>query len=261
MTLTAAQVAAFHADGFLSIETPVIADAELDRVRAIYDDLFARRVGREDGNQFDLAGTDEEGAAQSVPQILHPHRYAPELRGAFVGAVNRICKQLLGDAVEADIFHAILKPGGSPKPTPWHQDEAYWDPSKQYRSVSIWMPLQDVDEANGCMWFERGSHEWEVLDHRSIGGDTRVHGLELVDAAVAAEPVACPLPAGGITIHRNRTAHYTGPNRTDMPRRALIMSAELPTRAYPVPRRFAWNEIKATRRAERAGTDAVPAGA
>ncbi|NIP93962.1 MAG: phytanoyl-CoA dioxygenase family protein, partial [Akkermansiaceae bacterium] len=30
-------------------------------LREIYDRLFAERRGREEGNQFDLAGTDEEG--------------------------------------------------------------------------------------------------------------------------------------------------------------------------------------------------------
>lgn len=35
--------------------------------------------------------------------------------------------------------------------------------------------------------------------------------------------VACPLPAGGMTIHQPKTLHYTGPNRTNTPRRAYIL--------------------------------------
>jgi hypothetical protein len=91
-----------------------------------------------------------------------------------------------------------------------------------------------------------------VLEHRSIGNDPRVHGLELVDDSVISNPVACPLPPGGITIHRNRTAHYAGPNVTSSPRRALVLSATLPERPYPVERRFPWNDKKKTSRAERA---------
>lgn len=111
---------------------------------------------------------------------------------------------------------------------------------------------QEATEENGCMWFNDGSHEWEVLEHRSIGNDPRIHGLELVDDSVILNPVVCPLPPGGITIHRNRTAHYTGPNLTDSPRRALILSSRLPTRPYPADRRFPWNEEKKTLRQERA---------
>ena len=250
--LTPDQVLSFHVNGFLAVSDPVTDAAELRRMVTVYDKLFAERAGRNDGNQFDLAGSDEDDRPAAVPQILDPERYAPEIAGPYLEVVDRIAKQLLGDLVKAEIFHAILKPGGSPAPTPWHQDEAYWSPAFQYQSMSIWMALQDATVESGCMWFAPGSHEWDVLEHRSIGGDPSVHGLELVDQGVITTPIACPLPAGGIVIHRNRTAHYAGPNNTTQPRRALIMGASLPERRYPVARRFPWNERKHTRREERA---------
>ena len=240
--LTPDQLRSFHLDGFLALPEPVASPDELARLRAVYDRLFASDAGRADGNQFDLAGADDD--APMMPQILAPDRYAPDLIGPSLAAVDAVAKALLGPEVEARIFHAILKPARSAAATPWHQDEAYWSPASQYQSISIWMPLQDVTEANGCMCFMPGSHEWEVLEHRSIGGDSGVHGLELVDADVVHDAVACPLPAGGLVIHRNRTAHYAGPNASDAPRRALIMSAARPERAYPAPRRFPWNERK-----------------
>ncbi|CAF4663935.1 unnamed protein product, partial [Rotaria magnacalcarata] len=36
-------------------------------------------------------------------------------------------------------------------PTPWHQDEAYWDPTLTYESVGVWVALQSVSIENGCM--------------------------------------------------------------------------------------------------------------
>jgi hypothetical protein len=246
------EVRRFYNGGFLAIGEPLIDATELARLREIYDRMFAERAGRADGNQFDLAGVDEEGKPEALSQILYPHRYFPELRGAYVDTLHDIAVQLLGPGVRTEIFHAILKPAGTGAPTPWHQDEAYWAPDRQYRSISMWMPLQEATLENGCMWFNDGSHEWDVLEHRSIGGDPRVHGLEMVDPSVIHDAVACPLPAGGVAIHRNRTAHYAGPNRTDAPRRALVLSASLPDRPYPAPRRFPWNEIKKTSRASRA---------
>ena len=62
----------------------------------------------------------------------------------------------------------------------------------------------------------------------------------LVDDSAVTEPVVCPLPLGGATVHGNRTVHYTGPNRSDEPRRALIMSFASPSRARAEPRSFAW---------------------
>jgi ectoine hydroxylase-related dioxygenase (phytanoyl-CoA dioxygenase family) len=214
--------------------------------------MFAAQLGREDGNQFDLAGADDDKQTAALPQILFPDRYEPRLRGVFFELAAGLARQLLGPEADVRIFHAILKPARHGAPTPWHQDEAYWDPALQYRSLSMWMPLQEATIENGCMWFASGSHEWDVLPHQSIGGDRRVHGLELVDPSVVKDKVACPIPAGGLTIHRNRTLHFAGPNATDGPRRALIMEASLPAQPRVGERRFLWREARETPRAERA---------
>ena len=253
MRLSPDQIRSFHLDGFISIAEPIASPEEIAWLRAMYDRMFAERSGRAEGNQFDLAGSDEEGKEAALPQILDPARYAPEMNdGAFLGVANEIVQELLGPSASVGIAHAIYKPAGTGAATPWHQDEAYWDPSRQYKTVSVWMPLQEATSENGCLWFVPGSHEWEVQPHQSIGGDVRVHGLEMVSAPVDLG-VACPLPPGGVTIHRNRTAHYAGPNVSGVPRRALIMMGGLPDLAYRGERRFPWNEIKQTARAERAG--------
>ena len=253
MILTADQIRFFHLNGFLRIEAPVATPEEISWMREAYDRMFEQREGWNSGDQFDLGGTDEKGKPEALPQILNPAKYAPELNdGKFLVVVNQIVKQLHGDEAEVGIAHAIFKPSGHGAATPWHQDEAYWDPAFQYKTVSVWMPLQDATVENGCLWFVPGSHEWAVLPHQSIGGDVRVHGLEMVNTEPCNSAIACPLPPGGITIHRNRTAHYAGPNTSDIPRRALIMMGGLPQTQNPAKRVFTWNEIKQTARAERA---------
>ena len=254
MTLTTDQIRFFHLNGFLAITDPITDDAELAWMREVYDRIFAERAGRESGDQFDLGGTDEDGKTEALPQILNPAKYAPELKdGKYLAVATEIVRQLLGPEVSAGVAHAIFKPAGHGAPTPWHQDEASWDPQWQYTNVSIWMPLQEATLENGCLWFMPGSHEWDVQPHQSINGDARIHGLEMMDTAFAKDAIACPLPAGGITIHRNRTAHYAGPNTSEIPRRALILGAGLPNKPRQgAPRRFPWNEIKETPREARA---------
>lgn len=253
MQLTAAQVLSFHVNGFIAIPMPVTGAAELGWMREVYDRIFAERSGRESGDQFDLAGSDEEGKQASLPQILNPSKYAPELlEGKYLQVVDGIAKQLFGPETSAGIAHAIFKPAGIGAATPWHQDEAYWDPAFQYQNASIWMPLQEATIENGCLWFVPGSHEWPILEHRPIGGDVRVHGLEIVDTSFADHAVACPLPPGGITVHRNRTAHFAGPNTSNTDRRALILGAGLSAKPYPGERSFPWNDVKQTARDKRA---------
>jgi len=51
-------------------------------------------------------------------------------------------------------------------------------------------------------------------------------GFDYVTGAkcsLKSKAVACPIPAGGCTIHHNRMMHYAGPNRSEIPRRAMIL--------------------------------------
>ena len=254
-SVTPEQISFFHENGFLALD-PITTPDEIAWMRESYDRIFSQRAGREEGNQFDLGGTDEEGKEATLPQILNPAKYAPELNGGlYLKNAQAIARQLLNPNAGGGVAHAIFKPAGIGAPTPWHQDEAYWDPQWQYYNVSFWMPLQEATIENGCLWFVPKSHYWEILPHRSIGNDPRIHGLELaVDNAeqVTKSAVPCPLKPGGVTIHLNRTLHYSGPNKTDIARRALILGYGVANSPYPAPRNFSWNDIKMTPRQERA---------
>ena len=249
--LSSEQVAFYHDNGYLALDS-IMDEREVAWLRGIYDRLFDARAGREEGNQFDLAGPDEEGAQARLPQILGPSNYAPEMRqGEYLKTALVIAQDLIGPAATYGGDHAIFKPARIGAETPWHQDEAYWDPALDYNSMSIWIPLQPATVENGCMWFVPGSQKLDVLPHHSINHDPRIHGLE-VEGADVSRAVACPLPPGGATIHHNRTLHYTGPNLSEMPRRAIILGFGLPTVPRVDGRRFPWNEAKQTPREERA---------
>ena len=118
----------------------------------------------------------------------------------------------------------------------------------------MWIPLQDVDLASGCMHFVPRSHWGEILPHRSEGGDPSVHGLELDGdfAHLTKDAVACPIPAGACTIHHHRTLHYTTPNQRDEPRRAWILVGGVAARRRHRPFPQPWEQAKRTERARRA---------
>lgn len=250
--LTGDQIAHFHEAGFLAVDA-ITTPAEIERMRVLYDDLFAAQTGREAGDHFDLAGTDEEGAPAALQQMLNPSRYAPEFDVLRCRAnALAAARQLLGAECEAQGDHAILKPAGTGAATPWHQDEAYWNPELAYNALSVWIPLQDATPENGCMQFIPASHRQAVLPHHAINHDPRVHGLEVDVPVDGSQAVACPLPAGGATFHLARTLHYAGENRTAQPRRAYILLFGTPPRPRPDQRRFPWLEARQTAREARA---------
>ena len=234
------QIEFFEHHGYLSLSA-ITTPEEMDSMRAIYDRLFSSGAGRADGNWLELAGSSEE-TRSTLPQIMHPVRYAPELRESLYWAnAMSIARQLLGDQAEFQFDHAINKPARTGAPTPWHQDEAYWDPAMEFNALSIWMPLQEATLENGCMQFVPGSHDLGVQPHHHIGNDPSTPGLE-IDQIDLSRVVACPLPAGGATIHGNRSLHYTGPNQSDQPRRAYILAFSSPPRPLGQPRDFYWQK-------------------
>lgn len=245
MMLNPEQIAFFKQEGYLALPA-ITTPEEVEWLRQIYDHLFAIRAGREEGNQFDLASPDEEDKPATLPQILRPAQYAPELKeGLYRANALGIATQLLGPETEYMGEHAIFKPPQIGAETPWHQDEAYWDPGLMYEALSIWIPLQEATLENGCMQFMPGTNRMDVLPHHKIGHDPRVHGLE-VDQVDTAKVVACPIPAGGATIHHCRTLHYAGPNRSDIPRRAYILLFRLPPQKRAAVRNFYWQAENAS---------------
>jgi hypothetical protein len=220
--LTRDQVRSFRREGFLRVED-FAPPQEVEAVRPIYDRLFETQAGWSEGNYFDMYAAEIDDRPYAAPQLLQLSRYAPELRTLPVFArAWALARQILGPRARLDLDHAIFKPAGSPAPTPWHQDEAFWDGRFNHDGLSIWIPLQPVDEASGCMHFVPRSHRGPVMRHQAIGGDPHVHGLEVANFEATVEE-ACPLPLGGATVHHARTLHYSAPNTSGAPRRAYIL--------------------------------------
>jgi ectoine hydroxylase-related dioxygenase (phytanoyl-CoA dioxygenase family) len=222
--VTPEQIAFFRANGYLSIDR-ITSDEEIEWLKGIYDTLFRQRMGEQYGEYFDLGGKRAHTGEEVLPQVLGPEKKFPLLRETnYFGNARRIIAQLLG-ADEANVSgggHMIMKPARYGAPTPWHQDEAYWDPDLIPNSASAWLPLDVATVSSGCLQFIPGSHHEDIHWHKHINDDPTIHGLvtEEVDPSKA---VACPLQPGGATFHHCRTLHYAGPNTTDNPRRAYIL--------------------------------------
>ena len=259
LKLTDDQVAFFHRQGYLALPA-LTTPEEVANLCAVYDRMFETKAGRSEGNHLDLTTTDEDDQKEEgLPQILSPSRYAPDLIDTLL-RVNAaaIMQQLLGPDVDFRGDHAIRKPALTGAATPWHQDQAYALPDRDYNEVSIWVPLQEATLENGCMHFVPGSHLQDIYPHHPIGNDPRIIGLEVDDPERWAKlGVACPLPPGGATLHHCKTMHYTGPNTLDGLRRAYIMSFGLPPTQRAVPHQFHWLEQQKTKWQERAATAAA----
>ncbi len=250
--LSQEQIEQFQRDGFIAIDA-LIPPEEVEQLRHIYDRLFSDKTGWDRGDQFDLAGTDEGEA--TLPQLLGPSRYAPELQEThYVRTARTVAQQLLGpDMTAGHGEHMIYKPAGRGAATPWHQDQAYHDPTTRQRGVNFWLPLDEATVDSGCLHFVPGSHQFDVLPHHPINNDPRIHGLEVDDPQRWQErSVACPIPAGGATIHASYMLHSAHANTSPRPRRAYILTFRLPAEQRDVPIDNYWKRNQQTARQARA---------
>lgn len=110
----------------------------------------------------------------------------------------------------------------------WHQDEAFYmrpdDVTTHSKArMSVWVPLQDADERNGCLWVVPGSHRWGIEDYTMVDwGQCR----KKIDREAYANEHAIPVPvrAGSIVLFSAWTWHHSKGNQTDRVRRAFIVS-------------------------------------
>jgi ectoine hydroxylase-related dioxygenase (phytanoyl-CoA dioxygenase family) len=233
----------FYAEhGYLVVERVTTA-AELDWLSRTYDALLARpRSGLPDG-VFDVTRPYGSLAPPSVGQLLMPERFVAAVRStALWRNARRIAVELLGvPAAEVqDWGHLVFKAAGTGGETPWHQDEAYWDVRRHYHAVAAWLPLQDVDVHNGCLWFLPGSHRGQVVRHRHLGDDPAVHLLEPATPIDTHRAVPVSLPAGGMSFHHPRVLHFAGANRSLVVRRAWATEFQTAPVARSVPADRPW---------------------
>lgn len=227
--LSAAQISQFQADGFLGLNH-FLDDSTLQELRNFYDRIVAREID---------CGEDDRWLGGVIRQIMFParhHSYFQE--NPALDAARHIAAPLLGKPVEEIAFNydmLINKPPQTAHETPWHQDFAYTERpfapagtpiEGEGHALQFWIALDDVDIENGCMQFVPGLHTQPLLPHFVASGDPQLENRLLATKAIdPAHAVACPLPAGGCSVHHYGTPHYTGPNTTpNRHRRAYIFN-------------------------------------
>lgn len=209
--LTPAHVDQFNAEGFFVLRDAFSAD-EIAEVRAAIDPFEEAHVAyaRERGGKVRLTDAD------AITFTLHLVRKSAVLKAFSAHSTIRgVCHDLIGPDVRLYWDQAVYKKTEKVQEFPWHQDNGYsFVVPQQY--LTLWVPLVDVDEANGCPWIAPGLHRLGTLEHRA----TEI-GLVCLDDAPDA--VAAPARVGDVVVFSSLAPHRTGPNTSDAVRKAYIL--------------------------------------
>jgi ectoine hydroxylase-related dioxygenase (phytanoyl-CoA dioxygenase family) len=211
----AAVVDSFRADGHATVRSLLGAD-ELAPFIAVVERIAAgsrqHRVPMAERDVYHRAFVQEINLWQREAALrdLVFHQRIAEVAAALL-EVDRV-----------RLYHdqALCKePFGGP--TPWHVDQQYW-PLDTDRSITAWIPLQDVTADMGPLRFARASQRIDVGRELPIGAESdRTLDEEIGRRRLAVHEDTYSL--GDVSFHGGWTFHGARPNRTDRWRLVMTM--------------------------------------
>jgi len=221
------KVAFYRAHGWVVLED-LISPAEVARLRAIAEDMVAGRIDTR-ANRADLGAHADRVVplTENIIQVGWPCDLTSLLdENELVQAGRAASEALYGDAPGTwarDMEQFLIKMPHTLTDTPLHQDQSYYAPLSDPRGCNIWLALQDVDDAMGCLWFGDSPLDAPapMQVHRSAGRGGGA--LECGDGPDFARMTPAPLRAGSVTVHSHMTPHYAKGNATDRARFAYVV--------------------------------------
>ncbi|MAG55104.1 MAG: phytanoyl-CoA dioxygenase [Planctomycetes bacterium] len=207
------------ADGFLSLPGFMTA-AEVAEVNAGVQRFIEAVVP---AMPAELVYYEDRGDPATLKQVQLLHEHDPYFRSLMSGSrFQALARALLGEDVVGRNLQYFNKPPGIGLPTPPHQDGRFFM-LEPCTALTMWLALEDVGEAQGCIRYVRGSHTMGMRVHERSGvlgfsqhipGFGREEDLE--------REVVCPSTAGQLLVHHALTIHRASGNRSpDRSRRAL----------------------------------------
>jgi non-heme Fe2+,alpha-ketoglutarate-dependent halogenase len=90
------------------------------------------------------------------------------------------------------------------------------------RTVTVWLAIDDADEANSAMRFIPGTHDKGVIATSAMGADSVFH-KGIADAESHGKPFTNALKAGQVSLHADMLVHGSLANRSDRRRCGLTL--------------------------------------
>jgi phytanoyl-CoA hydroxylase len=237
----------FEAQGYVVVEGVLEPSVDLDPVVAEYEALldalaerwhaegalpstfadlpFPRRFARvlqeaKDVNvmsYFDIS-MPFKGVTEETPIHLGPRAFGLLTNPRLLDAVE----QVVGPEIYSNpIQHTRIKPPERDVPehlrassllakTDWHQDQGVHLPeADQTDMLTVWLPVTDATEENGCLCVIPGSHRDGLTTHCANKGNA------IPEELLGGEPRALPMTRGSVLFMNRRTKHASLRNVSD----------------------------------------------
>ena len=206
----------FERDGIVVIRQFLTSD-EVAVVRSEIDRYVREELASKPADAATL-----EADGKTVRNLWRIQLYN-ELLGS-IAARHDIC-DLIAPLVRGETVLAAVetfnKPARIGSGVPYHQDNAYFCRTPP-DMLTVWIAIDPVTEANGPVYFVKGSHKLGVLPTKPSGVRGNSIGMAEPCLVPLNEQVCGLLAPGDATIHHCNTIHHSAPNTTECARLGFL---------------------------------------
>ncbi len=223
--LTDEQVAFYEREGYVS-GVRLFDDAQIEALRAELQGLFDTKHPGHD--LFYEYHSNESTEPDTVLfHALGAWRITPGFHDILWNPAFLVpASQLLGGAVRFWHDQLFCKPPHHGGVVAWHQDFSYWTRTRPMAHLTCWIGLDDASRDNGCLHYVPRSHRWPLLPITGLaGGMDAIQSVLTDDQREQFRPVPIELKKGEATFHHPLLVHGSYENRTDRPRRGVVINA------------------------------------
>ena len=247
MKLSQSQIDKFHEDGYLQLDD-ALALADINPVIWEFEGLIDRRArelyakGRltnlHECEPFDRRIAYLAAESDSIAGELSPS----QTRGAAMFYLMRnptildILESLIGPEILCHPTHVVrprmrnnfntTESWRTTDQVPWHQDAGVLRPEADNSLlITVWIPLSEANEENGCLMVIPGSHKYGVRCHQPTN-TYKIPAEELPPG----EPKMLPIKPGGLILFSNLVCHSSLPHASDRVRWSIDLRYQDPSK-------------------------------
>ena len=208
--LTAEQLRAFHADGYVVVRGLL----SVWEVRLLLDNFMRMHAGGPIPGCFNPKPAEEADGdiLKRYPRMMHPHRVNQlALRYLLDARFGAILAALFGEEPLAAQSMLYFKPAGA-RGQALHQDNFYLK-VEPGTCIAAWVALDPADRENGGLEVVPGTHRMDVFCPEEA--DTAVSFTrDYVPVPEGLEVVPVDLQPGDVLFFNGQLVHGSQPNRT-----------------------------------------------
>lgn len=193
---------AYAQNGYYLFHQPVFSEEKFTKLKVFFENLLSQSNIR--GDELD------------TPHFEHPELFEFLLADEVLDLVE----PLIGPNIGLWSSHFISKEPFTGRATPWHEDTGYWKGrfDRMDKIVTVWLALDKVDQANGCMAVIPGTHKNGYSQYEPVDGETNSFSSQIKpDSFDENQAVYFELEPNQCSLHDGRIIH--GAKANTSPRR------------------------------------------